>query len=435
MSKLSKLIVATLGAASVVSCVNKDDYAYNPENDELQFEEYAKDFEKTFGEIPADQSFDFYASQMKAMRKVSRSASEVTVESCSQPEGADFTKWQTMLTNASNNMNVGTRKYTLTSPGNGHFKTYAVWYAGWYENYAQYNFQLGLIVNNDKAHPIKLFGSRGVSGIPTSDVSGQSFSCNPGFGADIYIPSGETFCFYISYTAFGKDYTIYSNEGNSILLYSSEVINGKKYMVIGFEDIYQGGWTEDFGYNAPDFNDIVLYIEGNPDLPVPMSKRFMCEDLGTTGDYDFNDVVVDVQPSLDKGKAIVTLQAAGGTMPSMLYVAGQKIGEVHQLLGNNDTKSMINTGDGPTADPYITTINVPDDFNLDNFEDVKVIVSKNGHTREIGYSGIGKAPCVIMTPIETLWMKETVNINKGYPKFFGDNWMNTFNSEYLYKKN
>jgi hypothetical protein len=56
-----------------------------------------------------------------------------------------------------------------------------------------------------------------------------------------------------------------------------------------------------------DYNDIVLAIVGNPDIPeeikieneeykVPVSvtKRYMMEDLGSTDDFDFNDVVVDV---------------------------------------------------------------------------------------------------------------------------------------------
>ncbi len=56
-----------------------------------------------------------------------------------------------------------------------------------------------------------------------------------------------------------------------------------------------------------DYNDIVLAIVGNPDVPeeiiienneyqvpVSLTKRYMMEDLGSTDDFDFNDVVVDV---------------------------------------------------------------------------------------------------------------------------------------------
>jgi len=56
-----------------------------------------------------------------------------------------------------------------------------------------------------------------------------------------------------------------------------------------------------------DYNDVVLAIVGNPDVPkeiiienneydvtTSLTKRYMMEDLGSTDDFDFNDVVVDV---------------------------------------------------------------------------------------------------------------------------------------------
>lgn len=68
---------------------------------------------------------------------------------------------------------------------------------------------------------------------------------------------------------------------------------------VGIEDVLIGG--------DRDYNDVVLAIVGNPDVPkeiiiedkeyqVPISvtKRYMMEDLGSTDDFDFNDVVVDV---------------------------------------------------------------------------------------------------------------------------------------------
>ena len=61
------------------------------------------------------------------------------------------------------------------------------------------------------------------------------------------------------------------------------------------------------GRGDQDYNDVVLAVVGNPDVPekivftddtydVPLSvtKRYMMEDLGSTDDFDFNDVVVDV---------------------------------------------------------------------------------------------------------------------------------------------
>jgi len=70
---------------------------------------------------------------------------------------------------------------------------------------------------------------------------------------------------------------------------------------------------EDISADAPltgdnDFNDLVLAVIGNPDVPQEkiieedqyevktcVPKRYMIEDLGSIGDFDFNDIVVDVE--------------------------------------------------------------------------------------------------------------------------------------------
>ena len=74
---------------------------------------------------------------------------------------------------------------------------------------------------------------------------------------------------------------------------------------IGIEDIAEG-----LSYNSTDndFNDLVLAVVGNPDVPQEkiieedkykvetcVPKRYMIEDLGSIGDFDFNDIVVDVE--------------------------------------------------------------------------------------------------------------------------------------------
>ena len=61
------------------------------------------------------------------------------------------------------------------------------------------------------------------------------------------------------------------------------------------------------GSSDLDYNDVVLAIVGNPDVPkeiiiennkydvtTSLTKRYMMEDLGDSDDFDFNDVVVDV---------------------------------------------------------------------------------------------------------------------------------------------
>lgn len=94
-------------------------------------------------------------------------------------------------------------------------------------------------------------------------------------------------------------------------------------MVIGCEDTKKSDW---------DINDIVFMIVGLTDLPQKVeakhSKRYLFEDLGTTVDFDFNDVVVDVtetvviNPDGTEGEVLAqeaVLRHKCGTVPFQVY--------------------------------------------------------------------------------------------------------------------
>jgi hypothetical protein len=81
-------------------------------------------------------------------------------------------------------------------------------------------------------------------------------------------------------------------------------LEGYDKMIIACED--QAIDFDDYGNKKSDndFNDVVFMVYGTPHIPDvkeivepiydSFSKRYMIEDLGTTDDFDFNDVVVDV---------------------------------------------------------------------------------------------------------------------------------------------
>ena len=93
-------------------------------------------------------------------------------------------------------------------------------------------------------------------------------------------------------------------------------------MVIGCEDSKQTDW---------DINDIVFLYVGLMNLPTKIeakhSKRYLFEDMGTTVDFDFNDVVVDVTEAVaiesDGTETILTQEAVlrhkCGTLPFQVY--------------------------------------------------------------------------------------------------------------------
>ncbi len=99
---------------------------------------------------------------------------------------------------------------------------------------------------------------------------------------------------------------------------------------VSFEDaptMCSGGYTGDCntcgrGHYDHDYNDIVLTISPRPVTKTfrSISYRVMCEDLGGTFDWDFNDVVYDVIYTDGKYEGQnatidIKLQAVGGTLP------------------------------------------------------------------------------------------------------------------------
>lgn len=136
--------------------------------------------------------------------------------------------------------------------------------------------------------------------------------------------------------------------------------------------------------------------------------RIMGEDLGTTDDFDFNDIVIDVHIT-DDYVAHITLQAAGGTMP--IYIGPGDKHEVHKEF-NVPVYTMVNTGSGPSL-PAVQ-------FDLDGEyfhpRDVEIRVEHGNFVYALT-ADVGKTPQKFACPIGTAWMKERHDIITGYPNF------------------
>lgn len=155
--------------------------------------------------------------------------------------------------------------------------------------------------------------------------------------------------------------------------------NDKRYLC--FED-----WYNVINY---DLNDVVFRVYGfdkyRPDLPdkpddgdiidedEPKTPKWIiaCEDLGNKDDFDFNDVVFQVDYTAGESTATITPLAAGGTLETYLCRTGHTdahIGnEWHQnFVGGGAHTQMLNTYAGQSMLPGIPfTITVdPDNFRL-----------------------------------------------------------------------
>ncbi len=174
-------------------------------------------------------------------------------------------------------------------------------------------------------------------------------------------------------------------------------------------------------------------------VEVREGKRYMMEDLGATDDFDFNDVVVDVANVYQnritwrendnhemvkvreeevsgsrKQEAIV--RAAGG-----IYNFTLKIGDTEWVKGDKvNASQMINTGWGNTTidpdyeiDRFTVTGWIPGENNISLLVPQKSGTNYTDVLQEIKFPKAGDAPMIIAVDDSQGWMKERQSIPGG----------------------
>lgn len=247
----------------------------------------------------------------------------------------------------------------------------------------------------------------------------------------------------------GPDYTIGEI---AAVTYS---VNGQ--IMAGFED----------GTDM-DLNDVMFYVnvptikedEKPKEITEIVEDEYewivACEDLGSTDDYDFNDVVFGVKhytsskvmkkqyidedghlvTSLPKtislaNYLIVTPLAAGGTLKSDLYFGDKLLGEIHTLINGNDYSSaetgtlpVLNAGAKATPGKPIVIDLGDGSFTItSDMGGFKVVThQKDGDENStiITAPATGKAPQMLLLPNHWEWPRERVSIQTAYPEF--TNW-------------
>lgn len=171
------------------------------------------------------------------------------------------------------------------------------------------------------------------------------------------------------------------------------------------------------GTDKPDYT--IAESECNPGFEgnkkkIEYAVRIICEDLGASDDFDFNDVVFDAL--MKDGKTYIKVLAAGGTLP--LTVAGK---EVHQIFGVS-TGTMVNTQ--PNA--HYANKTEAQEFVVDqvwsSYKDIPVKVSTdaNAMTEESMVTlkaEKGAAPQKIAVDTNFEWCDERQQIETKYTNF------------------
>jgi hypothetical protein len=198
------------------------------------------------------------------------------------------------------------------------------------------------------------------------------------------------------------------------------------------------------------------FQSGKPDINIPETPccpgfqggttyRVIAEDLSATeaGDFDFNDVVFDVEPNEARDAAKIVVRAAGGIY--RLTVAGK---EVHQAFGEsanaNGLYPMINTN---PWDPDVKATlfeSYDGDFSKEairnTIKNIEIRVYKPGFEQ----NGIeleattGKAACKILVDNTFSVVRERTGIadeNTNFHKYVQGTWDNDVNGFWWQKKN
>ena len=444
--------------------------------------EYEANFIKTYGAIDPNQSWDFstgdeYFGIPSSARAATRGDLEDRYLTKSQIyykiEDATLSKMNEVFKEGRNNYNTG-KKFAMTVPANdftimpifmgqsgGDFDLYMhvdgigeilVWrkwegiqakFAGsddWKDLYKEYEKNVGT-----QRHPIfETVRESTTNGENTKNATAIQSKYITFHG----LPAGKAMYFYlkITKTATGSPEN-YNEEGQSLGSINDFMreyqfgandltpsnlpgVDKPEIKIIGCEDASTSSMTD------KDYNDVVFMLYGEPyvpesfdveDLEKTVKKRYFVEDLGTSDDTDFNDIVVDVVSTYTYKKTtsetgIVTfseetiksrkaeIRALGGTLDFELNIGGK----TWKKSDNFDYKVMYNTGNKDTGElpDYTKVLYTIDDLPLEYdpaSNDISVTVYQKDSDKvsaTVNFPATGTVPMIIAANAYEKWSVE-----------------------------
>ena len=228
-------------------------------------------------------------------------------------------------------------------------------------------------------------------------------------------------------------HAVYIDVPEDVKLELDDIELGSNYVAkyIGIEDAIED--TDN------DFNDLVLAVVGSPEVPqekiitedlydvkTSRTKRYMIEDLGAIGDFDFNDVVVDVEEytiythkvtsengvktsdeviSTTTAPSKAFIHALGGTMDFELTIGDTKWVKSQEF----DSEKMYNTQGEIDYDKVLAEFEVTGwsyDTNNISFR----ANGKDGKLYTVLFPKKGEAPMMIAVEPTAKWMDERESI-------------------------
>lgn len=164
-----------------------------------------------------------------------------------------------------------------------------------------------------------------------------------------------------------------------------------------------------------DYSNLILLVK-----PVVISKRYMIEDLGSIGDFDFNDIVVDFNQIsiVDENTQQITyektavVRAMGGTYDFTLKVGNKPVWG--KSAKGFTTTTMYNTQGTINYNEVYGESFAVDDWNPDE-NNITIEVVKQGPTTNnsvytVKFPKEGEAPMIIAVDPVRKWMNEQTSV-------------------------
>jgi hypothetical protein len=461
-SSLLQLVIG-IGAVAVLASCSR--FVAPSSYEEVQKESYKTSFETKYGAIPSNQKWDFSTYEV---RLGTRGGSGITTEI--MEKGVDFgdvsnlqlkdvtfnghPEWDyvvisggveknsdlfTAMTTVLPEKKIWAGKPAVLVAPSSSFYIYPIFSGG--------NLRYDLKVKVGDNDPVVVFqkdyanfqtinGMKKANG-ETVNMKGIKIEAPVGTPVEIYLdnliePNGSKKN-YVAGTTNGQ--AVYVNIPEEIIpeLEDVELKENAVVKYIGIEDIVGSG-------SDNDYNDLVLAVVGNPDVPQEKiitddqyevktcrAKRYMIEDLGSIGDFDFNDVVVDVEENavithevtyetgIKKTDKIISqvyeptkavIRAMGGTIDFELTIgttswtksgAGFEAGTMYNTQGTIDYDKVLAEFEVNDWDPVANNVSI-------------TVNGQNGEVYTITFPKAGTAPMIIAVDPTQKWMPERESV-------------------------
>lgn len=421
-------------AITVTSCRN--DFDFDGHYMEKLEYAYAKSFQKIYGEIDPDQSWDFSTFGTKGTR--AEGDIEPVVDSeWYYVENVTLEYMLNELKEGDNNRAKG-NPFVMSAPNNG-FAIYPIYQGG-----AAFKWDLHMVVEQNgeeiadinvwqkhrdiesqlseeqieqDLHPVNRDGNPCTPFLEKYGYSRNttdwydthhSFSLEPGgwwqnyeFGWNTMaaaairtkgihfptLPIGANIYFYLDVKQ-EVDGNWVDGKKESSLAHMMVALNCETPTNLPNHEIVIIGCEDNSGIDSDwDMNDLVFMVVGDPIVPKPIvirddqydelivSKRYMVEDLGSTDDIDFNDVVIDleyykvhkielvngvkVSDEIIAEKQNAKVRAMGGTLDFDVFIGSTRVFTKSEMSYNGTpivVKTMYNTLPGPGNIDYTNTV-------------------------------------------------------------------------------